>query len=153
MGLPNVGKVRYTCELLGARGCSTVWGGNNEYGAILCGRAGGRAFVDKTTYTLQAWSPRLVLHTPSPSPRPVTPLLNPALHLPHPTHPHPSASQSTLFNALVENGKAQAANFPFCTIEPNVGIVQVRTWRSGVHLCACVGVLLRAVAPCRFLRG
>lgn len=33
--------------------------------------------------------------------------------------------QSTLFNALVENGKAQAANFPFCTIEPNVGMVTV----------------------------
>ena len=33
--------------------------------------------------------------------------------------------QSTLFNALVENGKAQAANFPFCTIEPNVGDVAV----------------------------
>ena len=33
--------------------------------------------------------------------------------------------QSTLFNAICENGKAQAANFPFCTIEPNVGIVAV----------------------------
>ena len=30
------------------------------------------------------------------------------------------AMQSTLFNALVESGKAEAANFPFCTIEPNV---------------------------------
>ena len=36
-----------------------------------------------------------------------------------------SAAQSTLFNAICENGKAQAANFPFCTIEPNVGIVAV----------------------------
>lgn len=36
-----------------------------------------------------------------------------------------STLQSTLFNALCENGKAQAANFPFCTIEPNVGIVAV----------------------------
>ncbi|GJZ85033.1 ribosome-binding ATPase YchF, partial [Tanacetum coccineum] len=35
----------------------------------------------------------------------------------------PNVSKSTLFNAVVENGKAQAANFPFCTIEPNVGIV------------------------------
>jgi ribosome-binding ATPase YchF (GTP1/OBG family) len=33
--------------------------------------------------------------------------------------------QSTMFNALCENAKAQAANFPFCTIEPNVGIVAV----------------------------
>lgn len=35
------------------------------------------------------------------------------------------ALQSTMFNALCENGKAQAANFPFCTIEPNVGLVAV----------------------------
>jgi hypothetical protein len=33
--------------------------------------------------------------------------------------------QSTMFNALCENGKAEAANYPFCTIEPNVGIVAV----------------------------
>ena len=37
----------------------------------------------------------------------------------------PNVGKSTLFNALVENGKAEAANFPFCTIEPNVGIVPV----------------------------
>ncbi|PIA37781.1 hypothetical protein AQUCO_03000365v1 [Aquilegia coerulea] len=37
----------------------------------------------------------------------------------------PNVGKSTLFNAVVENGKAQAANFPFCTIEPNVGIVAV----------------------------
>ncbi|KAI4390180.1 hypothetical protein MLD38_002317 [Melastoma candidum] len=37
----------------------------------------------------------------------------------------PNVGKSTLFNAVVENGKAQAANFPFCTIEPNVGIVPV----------------------------
>lgn len=37
----------------------------------------------------------------------------------------PNVGKSTLFNAVVENGKAQAANFPFCTIEPNVGIVGV----------------------------
>lgn len=36
-----------------------------------------------------------------------------------------SGLQSTLFNAIVENGKAAAANFPFCTIEPNVGMVTV----------------------------
>ena len=33
--------------------------------------------------------------------------------------------QSMLFNAICENSKAQAANFPFCTIEPNIGIVAV----------------------------
>lgn len=35
------------------------------------------------------------------------------------------ALQSTLFNALCEGTQAQAANFPFCTIEPNTGIVAV----------------------------
>jgi ribosome-binding ATPase len=37
----------------------------------------------------------------------------------------PNVGKSTLFNALVANAKAEAANFPFCTIEPNVGIVSV----------------------------
>lgn len=37
----------------------------------------------------------------------------------------PNVGKSTLFNALVANAKADAANFPFCTIEPNVGIVAV----------------------------
>eukprot|EP01023_Acetabularia_acetabulum_P030790 TRINITY_DN28996_c0_g1_i3.p1 TRINITY_DN28996_c0_g1~~TRINITY_DN28996_c0_g1_i3.p1 ORF type:complete len:229 (-),score=37.34 TRINITY_DN28996_c0_g1_i3:39-725(-) len=37
----------------------------------------------------------------------------------------PNVGKSTTFNALVKNGKAQAANFPFCTIDPNVGIVPV----------------------------
>lgn len=37
----------------------------------------------------------------------------------------PNAGKSTLFNALVKGNQAEAANFPFCTIEPNVGIVEV----------------------------
>jgi hypothetical protein len=37
----------------------------------------------------------------------------------------PNVGKSTLFNAVVANSKAQAANFPFCTIEPNVGLVSV----------------------------
>lgn len=37
----------------------------------------------------------------------------------------PNVGKSTLFNAVVANAQAQAANFPFCTIEPNVGIVSV----------------------------
>jgi GTP-binding protein YchF len=37
----------------------------------------------------------------------------------------PNVGKSTLFNALVANAQAQAANFPFCTIEPNVGSVAV----------------------------
>ncbi|PON77191.1 Ribosome-binding ATPase YchF/Obg-like ATPase [Parasponia andersonii] len=44
----------------------------------------------------------------------------------------PNVGKSTLFNAVVENGKAQAANFPFCTIEPNVGIVAVPDPRLSV---------------------
>src|ERR1700677_4626429 len=36
----------------------------------------------------------------------------------------PNVGKSTLFNALT-SGKAEAANYPFCTIDPNVGIVQV----------------------------
>jgi ribosome-binding ATPase len=37
----------------------------------------------------------------------------------------PNVGKSTLFNALVANAKAEAANYPFCTIEPNVGSVSV----------------------------
>ena len=36
----------------------------------------------------------------------------------------PNVGKSTLFNCL-SNAKAQSANFPFCTIEPNVGVVNV----------------------------
>ena len=36
----------------------------------------------------------------------------------------PNVGKSTLFNCL-SNAKAQSANFPFCTIEPNIGIVEV----------------------------
>ena len=37
----------------------------------------------------------------------------------------PNVGKSTLFNALTNSSKAEAANFPFCTIDPNVGIVPV----------------------------
>tara|TARA_B100000700_G_scaffold141407_1_gene157351 strand:- start:295 stop:1368 length:1074 start_codon:yes stop_codon:yes gene_type:complete len=37
----------------------------------------------------------------------------------------PNVGKSTLFNALTNSSKAQAENFPFCTIDPNVGIVPV----------------------------
>jgi GTP-binding protein YchF len=37
----------------------------------------------------------------------------------------PNVGKSTLFNALTRTKGAQAANYPFCTIEPNVGIVEV----------------------------
>ena len=37
----------------------------------------------------------------------------------------PNVGKSTLFNALTNSNKAQAENFPFCTIDPNIGIVPV----------------------------
>ncbi len=43
----------------------------------------------------------------------------------------PNVGKSTLFNAL-SNNKAEAANFPFCTIEPNVGVVLVPDERLNV---------------------
>ena len=44
----------------------------------------------------------------------------------------PNVGKSTLFNALVANAKADAANFPFCTIEPNIGVVAVPDERLDV---------------------
>ena len=41
----------------------------------------------------------------------------------------PNVGKSTLFNALTNSNKAQAANFPFCTIDPNVGVVAVPDYR------------------------
>ncbi|KAA8523461.1 hypothetical protein F0562_009884 [Nyssa sinensis] len=55
----------------------------------------------------------------------------------------PNVGKSTLFNAVVENGKAQAANFPFCTIEPNVGIVAVPDPR--LHVLSDLSKSQRAV--------
>lgn len=48
----------------------------------------------------------------------------------------PNVGKSTLFNCL-SNAKAQSANFPFCTIEPNVGVIPVPDARIGklVELC------------------
>ena len=37
----------------------------------------------------------------------------------------PNVGKSTLFNALTNSTKALSGNFPFCTIEPNVGMVPV----------------------------
>lgn len=49
----------------------------------------------------------------------------------------PNVGKSTLFNALVANAKATAANFPFCTIEPNTGIVAVPDERLKVLSDIC----------------
>ena len=37
----------------------------------------------------------------------------------------PNVGKSTLFNALTRSRKAEAANYPFCTIDPNIGVVTV----------------------------
>jgi GTP-binding protein YchF len=44
----------------------------------------------------------------------------------------PNVGKSTLFNAVTRTRKAQAANYPFCTIDPNVGIVTVPDDRLAV---------------------
>jgi GTP-binding protein YchF len=44
----------------------------------------------------------------------------------------PNVGKSTLFNALTRSRKAEAANYPFCTIDPNVGVVTVPDERMGV---------------------
>ena len=54
----------------------------------------------------------------------------------------PNVGKSTLFNCL-SNAKAQAANFPFCTIEPNVGVITVPDER--------LAVLEKLVSPERVL--
>ncbi len=50
----------------------------------------------------------------------------------------PNVGKSTLFNALTQTAAAQAANYPFCTIEPNVGEVAVPEPRLG-KLAAIAG--------------
>jgi ribosome-binding ATPase len=59
----------------------------------------------------------------------------------------PNVGKSTLFNAVVANAKAQAANFPFCTIEPNVGVVAVPDDR--LQVLAKIGNS-REIVPTRF---
>lgn len=48
----------------------------------------------------------------------------------------PNVGKSTLFNCL-SNAKAQAANFPFCTIEPNVGVITVPDERLNTLVDMC----------------
>lgn len=54
----------------------------------------------------------------------------------------PNVGKSTLFNCL-SNAKAQSANFPFCTIEPNVGVITVPDER--------LNVLAKLVNPARIV--
>jgi GTP-binding protein YchF len=55
----------------------------------------------------------------------------------------PNVGKSTLFNALTATAAAQAANYPFCTIEPNVGRVAVPDPRLGV--LATIGKSIKVV--------
>ena len=52
----------------------------------------------------------------------------------------PNVGKSTLFNALARKSLAQAANFPFCTIEPNVARLAVPDAQLGERLRAFAGV-------------
>src|SRR6266567_6910116 len=57
----------------------------------------------------------------------------------------PNVGKSTLFNAVTRTRKAEAANYPFCTIDPNVGIVTVPDPRLEVLAkIAKTGVLIPA---------
>ena len=49
----------------------------------------------------------------------------------------PNVGKSTLFNALTASKNAQSANYPFCTIEPNVGVVTVPDERLEVLAKLC----------------
>jgi small GTP-binding protein len=51
----------------------------------------------------------------------------------------PNVGKSTLFNALTRTSKAQVANYPFCTIEKNVGLVTVPEARSAPPASASGG--------------
>lgn len=44
----------------------------------------------------------------------------------------PNVGKSTLFNAVTKTRKAESANYPFCTIDPNIGIVTVPDDRLGI---------------------
>src|SRR3954466_4359622 len=57
----------------------------------------------------------------------------------------PNVGKSTLFNAITRTRKAQAANYAFCTIDPNVGIVTVPDARLAVlQKIAKTGVIIPA---------
>ena len=50
----------------------------------------------------------------------------------------PNVGKSTLFNALTQSNKAEAANYPFATIEPNIGRVAVPDQRLKIlSNCDC----------------
>jgi ribosome-binding ATPase len=62
----------------------------------------------------------------------------------------PNVGKSTLFNALTRSHKAPAENYPFCTIEPNLGVVSVPDARLD-QLAAVAGVSKRIPAAVEFV--
>jgi GTP-binding protein YchF len=57
----------------------------------------------------------------------------------------PNVGKSTLFNAITRTRKAEAANYPFCTIDPNVGVVSVPDTRlEALQKIARTGVVIPA---------
>ena len=58
----------------------------------------------------------------------------------------PNVGKSTLFNAVTRTRKAEAANYPFCTIDPNAGMVTVPDTRlAALQRIAKTTVLIPAV--------
>lgn len=59
----------------------------------------------------------------------------------------PNVGKSTLFNALTSSMNAQSANYPFCTIEPNVGVVTVPDERLEIlaKLCKTTNIIPTAI--------
>lgn len=59
----------------------------------------------------------------------------------------PNVGKSTLFNALTNSKNAQSANYPFCTIEPNVGVVNVPDERLAIlsKLCKAETIIPTAI--------
>lgn len=62
----------------------------------------------------------------------------------------PNVGKSTLFNALVRAHKAQVSNYPFCTIEPNIGVVEVPDQRLN-ELQKILKVPKKIPAPLKFI--
>jgi len=62
----------------------------------------------------------------------------------------PNVGKSTLFNALTSSKKAESANYPFCTIEPNIGVVTVPDDRLQIlsDLCNSKEIIPTAIEFC-----
>src|SRR5204862_7474830 len=70
----------------------------------------------------------------------------------------PNVGKSTLFNAVSNSAKAQASNYRFCTIEPNVGLVDVPDYRLNklaelVHANRIVPTQIEIVDIAGLVRG